>query len=171
MPGIDVVLARVDVLVSEVTNLLGATGFIGEGLLVAIGSTSELGDESQAAALVGVVNVLAAGAGKRAFATRLHLATGVALGRVNNKTLLDSTLLFDDGSDGGSGNGGVVGDRSSLSLLDLGSKDGRGGNRLSSPNVDHLRSSGNKAADCGGSDGVTHLDGLGEIHRGLNEGR
>lgn len=151
---------RVEVLVGKVTDLLGATGQVLEGLLVARGSGSSAGSLPQFAFGVKVSRG-AAVTGDRCTTTgqRSTAAAHIAL--------LYDTLILDNGSHGGSGNSGVVGDRSSLGLLDLGPKDGRSGNSQSSLNVDHLRSSGDSAEDGGGGSNVTHLDGwlVGEIDR------
>jgi hypothetical protein len=53
--GLNVVLARVDVLVGEVTNLLGASSQVGERLGVAVGSGSVTGVLPQSAGLGSVL--------------------------------------------------------------------------------------------------------------------
>jgi hypothetical protein len=152
--GLDIVVETVDVLVGEVTNLLGATGSINKGLLVALRGGSSPGSLPQVVVEVGVSSD-AAVTGNVTDTTRLL----VTADRLTPAELSLNTLILDNGSNGGCGSCRVVRDGSSLSLLDLGAKDSGGGNSQSSLDVDHLGSGGDKAADSGGSDSVTHLDG------------
>lgn len=145
---LDIVLARIDVLVGEVADLLGTASLVLERLCVTIGCFSCQSIRPQDAVRVGII----------INATKTRLIASTTGLRGTAIALVDALSLDNSGSGGGS-SGRVVRDSVWCDSRKLGTKDRRSRNVQNSVDVNQLGSGGDSAEDGGSNKSVTHLEG------------
>lgn len=145
---VDIVFARIDVLVGDVADLLGTASLVLERLCVTRGCGSCLSIRPQ-----GVVRVCV---GINATITRSRASTTGLRGTAI--ALVDALSLDNSGSGGGS-SGRVVRDSVRCDSRELGTKNRRSRSVQSSVDVNQLGSGGDSAEDGRSNKSVTHLEG------------